>query len=172
MIGKICFTKSWWAKQDLKEPFSDCSEARGGDLTYTIETPRRTNSTEKITPRVNFLFSQKASTKQVHGIIQSLEICTATLFRFQRIKPWTNTGSSGYTSIAWNTEHSSPILCSVLDGIAGIGNLHPWEIHAVAKPTRCFLSCVYFQSCAALLWKDWGIPGNSLQGSAWGIDWG
>ena len=42
---------------------------------HTTDTPTRTSSTESTTPRVNLLLSQKASTKQVQGMIHNFEIC-------------------------------------------------------------------------------------------------
>ena len=51
------------------------------DEAHTIATPRRTISTEAITGRVKVRFSQKASTKQVQGMMHSLEICTMSFVK-------------------------------------------------------------------------------------------
>jgi len=44
-----------------------------------MATPRSTISTEAITGRVKVRFSQKASTKQVQGMMHSFEICKLEL---------------------------------------------------------------------------------------------
>ena len=50
----------------------------GKTVAYTMETPMRTMRTEKMTARVYWRPSQKASTKQEQGMMQSFAICSGT----------------------------------------------------------------------------------------------